>query len=318
MSRLDRRVPFGRRLRASARGLGLLGAYVVRFEAPVLLAVVRGRASDPQQCERLLARLTHRVFTDGLRRAGLTLDTGDGLPLPAPGRPVVLLLRHSGPFNFQLAALLACRVLDRGMLSVGRSLPGFDPAVGLLARRLRVNLIRWNRSGPARAMRALIHHSRNMGPRDALAYFPEGANMTAAGRRRTLALLDGTDPERARWARELRYVMPPVSAGAARVLAQATEADVLVVGHTGLEDLVGGFVDIGYPPPRADDRRIHLTWWHTRAEDVPREPAAAAAWLDGQWAAMDEWIARKRGAPDPGPRAPAPAQKLRRSTPYAP
>ncbi|MEU8892662.1 hypothetical protein [Streptomyces sp. NPDC048442] len=301
------------RVRASVRGLKLLGAYVTRFEAPVLLAVLRGRASDTQECERLLARLTHRVFTEGLRRAGLTLDTGGGLPLPAPDRPVLLLMRHSGPLNFHLAGLLGCHLLGRGLLSVGRTLPGLDPAVGLLVRRLRVDLIRWNRSGPARAMRVLIHHSRDMGLRDVLAYFPEGVNMTAAGRRRSLAALDRADPERARWARKLRHVLPPVSAGAARVLSQATEADVLVVGHTGLEDLVGGVVDIGYPPPPVDDRRIHLTWWHTRAEDVPREPAAAAAWLDGQWAAMDEWIARKRGAPGPAPEeVPAP------DVPYTP
>ncbi|MGW7414884.1 hypothetical protein [Streptomyces sp. NPDC054863] len=303
MNRLHR---LHRHFHASVRGLRLLGAYVARFEVPALLAVLRGRASDTQECERLLARLTHRLFTDGLRRAGLTLDTGDGLPLPAPDRPVVLLLRHAGPLNFQLAALLACHRLDRGLLSVGRSLPGRDPAVGLLVRRLRVDLIRWNRSGPARAMRVLIHHARDMGPGDVLAYFPEGANMTAAGRRRTLAAMDDRDPERACWARQLRHVLPPVSAGAARVLSQAAEADVLVVGHTGLEDLVGGVVDIGCPPPLVDERRIHLTWWHTPAEDVPREPAEAAAWLDGQWAAMDQWIARKRGAPGPGFPATAP------------
>ncbi|MFJ6698285.1 hypothetical protein ACIQM4_19745 [Streptomyces sp. NPDC091272] len=302
------------RLRTAGRALRLLGVYVARFEAPVLRAALRGRASDTHECERLVARLSHRFFTEGLRGAGLALDTADGLPLPASDRPVLLLLRHSGPLNFQLGALLACHVLDRGMLGVGRALPGLDPAVGLLARRLRVDLIRWRAGGPARAMRLLMRHARDLAPCDALAYFPEGANMTAAGRRRALAELAAKDPGRARWADGLRYVLPPVSAGAARVLSLARDADVLVVGHTGLEDLVGALVDIGYPP--VDSRRIHLTWWHTRAEDVPREPAAAAAWLDGQWEAMDRWIAGKRGTPDPDPRpdAPPPPDASRRPT----
>ncbi|WP_433544133.1 hypothetical protein ACQPZG_02750 (plasmid) [Streptomyces sp. CA-294286] len=289
------------RWRAAVRGLRLLGVYVARFEVPVLVAAVRGRARSAPDCGRLLARLSHRLFTDGFRRAGLVLDTSDGLPLPAAGRPVVAFLRHAGPLNFHLAALVACHVLERDLLSVGRSLPGRDPAVGILVRPLKVELIRWDRDGPVRAMRMLIVHSRDLAPREVLAYFPEGVSTTAAARRRVLADLDRTDPARARWARRLRYVLPPVRAGAARVLAQAKDADVLVVAHTGLEDLLGGTVDLGYPP-RADpdDHRVHLAWWHTRAEDVPREPAAAADWLDAQWASTEEWIARKRGVPAEG------------------
>ena len=283
------------RPRAAARGLRLLGVYVAGFELPALVAALRGRTSGARECEQLLTRLVHRLFADGFRRAGLVLDTSDGLPLPAADRPVVMLLRHSGPLNFHLAALLVCHALERGMLSVGRSLPGRDPAVGILTRPLKVELIRWQDNGPVRAMRLLIRHSRDLTPREVLAYFPEGVNMTAAGRRRVLAELDRTDPQRAVWARQLRYVLPPVVAGGARVLGEATGADVLVVGHTGLEDLLGGTVDIGYPPrPDRHDHRVHLTWWHTPAEDVPREPEAAAAWLDARWSAMDEWIAEKR------------------------
>ncbi|MFI5801520.1 hypothetical protein [Streptomyces sp. NPDC051561] len=296
------------RPRAAVRGLRLLGVYVAQFEIPVLLAALRARALGRRdltapESERLLTRLAHRLFTDGFRRAGITLDTSDGLPMPAPGRPVVMFLRHSGPLNFQLGALLVCHLLERSLLSVGRSLPGRDPAVGLLLRPLKVDLIRWEESGPVRAMRLLIRHSRDLTPHEVLAYFPEGVNMTSAGRHRALAALDHADPQRARWARQLRYVLPPVSAGAARVLGEAKDADVLVVGHTGLEDLLAGTVDIGYPP-RADghDHRVHLTWWHTPAEDVPRTPGAAAAWLDGQWTVMDTWIAHKRQAgADAGP-----------------
>ncbi|MFD3513534.1 hypothetical protein [Streptomyces sp. NPDC058657] len=285
------------RPRAAARGLRLLGVYAAGFEVPALVAALRGRTSGAGECEQLLTRLTHRLFTDGFRRAGLRLDTSDGLPLPPADRPVVMFVRHSGPLNFHLVAMLVCRTLERSMLSVGRSLPGRDPAVGILVRPLKVELIPWADSGPVRAMRLLIRHSRGLTPREVLAYFPEGVNMTAAGRRRRLAELARTDPERARWATGLRYVLPPVPAGAARVLAEAGDADVLVVGHTGLEDLLGGAVDPGYPP-RADrrDHRVHLTWWYSHAADVPREPAAAAAWLDARWAEMDEWIATKRGA----------------------
>jgi hypothetical protein len=271
--------------------------YVARFELPALVAALRRRTSGARECEQLLTRLTHRLFTDGLRRAGLCLDTSDGLPLPAADRPVVMFLRHSGPLNFHLGAMLVCRVLERSMLSVGRSLPGRDPAVGILTRPLKVELIRWQDNGPVRAMRLLIRHSRDLTPREVLAYFPEGVNMTAAGRRRVLTELKRTDPRRACWAEQLRYVLPPVGAGAARVLGETRGADVLVVGHTGLEDLLGGAVDIGYPPrPDRHDHRIHLTWWHTPADAVPREPEAAAAWLDARWLAMDEWIAAKREA----------------------
>ncbi|MFK8909224.1 hypothetical protein [Streptomyces sp. YS-3] len=271
--------------------------YLTHFELPALRALLSRRTRDVHAHEQLFCRLSHRLLTAGVEKAGFVLERHNAPPSIEPGRPVVLLVRHSGPFNPQLLALLACHELGRSLISVGRLLPALDPALALLLRPLRVALFRWNRHGPARAMRFLIHHAQRLGPDDVLAYFPEGAHMTAAGRRTALKALHTSDPERAAWARQLRYVLPPVTAGTARVLAQAVDADVVIVGHTGLEDPLGCLTDLGYPS--TGDRRVHLNWWHTPAAAVPREPAAAAAWLDQRWAAMDAWIAHARTLPPP-------------------
>ncbi|MFG3283196.1 hypothetical protein [Streptomyces sp. NPDC048111] len=294
------------RASAAKRCLQLARAYLVHFELPALQAVLTGRARGARAREELLVRLSHRLFTSGLARAGLVLHGSHPAPVLPADRPVIVLVRHAGPFNTQLLALLAGHALGRDLISVGRLLPAGDPAVALLLRPLRVALIRWNRHGPARAMRFLIRQAQALGPRDALAFFPEGAHMSAGRRRAALAALHASDPERALWARRLKHVLPPVSAGAARVIAQAAAADVVIVGHTGLEDPLSCLTDLGYPP--AAGGRVHLAWWHTPAAEVPREPAAIAAWLDRRWAAMDEWIARARlpaGAPvlDPARRS---------------
>ncbi|MEV6553847.1 hypothetical protein AB0M57_34900 [Streptomyces sp. NPDC051597] len=287
--------------------LRLAWVYLVFFELPALRALLSRRARDTRARERLFGHLSHRLLTTGIEKAGFFLEGRHAPPSIEAGRPVVLLVRHSGPFNPQLLALLACHELGRGLISVGRLLPAWDPALAFLLRPPRVALIRWNRHGPARAMRFLIHHAQRLGPDDVLAFFPEGAHMTAARRRTVLATLHRSDPARAAWARDLRHVLPPVPSGAARVLALAVDADVVVVGHTGLEDPLSCLTDLGYPV--TGHRRVHLRWWHTPAADVPREPAAAAAWLDQQWGAMDAWISRVRApaaAPAPG-HVPAPA-----------
>lgn len=299
-----------RRATAVWHCLRLAWVYLLHFELPVLRALLSRQARGGREREALFGRLSHRLFTTGVEKAGFVLEGRRTPPFVELGRPVVLLVRHSGPFNPHLLAL-ACHELGRGLISVGRRLPAWDPALALLLRPPRVALIRWDRHGPARAIRFLIHHAQRLGPDDVLAFFPEGAHMTAARRRAALAALHTSDPARAAWARRLRHVLPPVTAGAARVLAQAVDADVVVLGHTGLEDPLGCLTDLGYPS--TGHRRVHLNWWHTPAADVPREPAAAAAWLDQQWAAMDAWISHVRvrvpaTAPDPG-HVPAAAPK---------
>ncbi|MEU5216583.1 hypothetical protein AB0G79_10340 [Streptomyces sp. NPDC020807] len=279
----------GTRFRAAARSARLAAAYLATFELPTLALALTGRAATRDTALGVFSDHGARLFDVGFRRAGMALDLPDGLPRPDPDRPVVVLLRHAGTLNSHLMFHLVTRVLGRRPVCPGRLRALTDPAVGLLVRPTEARQFYWNEAGRKRALQYVAGSAATLGPAQALAIFPEGTNITARRRARALAELRTRGMrERAEWAAGLRHVLPPQHAGVVTALRKAAEADVLVVGHQGLEDLVGWAYATCCPPRVPSRVRVH--WWHTPAADVPRTPARIADWIDAQWQRMDAWL----------------------------
>jgi hypothetical protein len=76
--------------------------------------------------------------------------------------------------------------------------------------------------------------------------------------------------------------------GPLALLSASPEADVVILGHTGLEsvrslgDLTSGAL-IG--------RRVRVRCLRIRATDVPRQSKEAGDWLYERWRELDEWLA---------------------------
>ncbi|MFB7512731.1 hypothetical protein [Streptomyces sp. NPDC056144] len=289
MPRLSGPPDLGTRSRAAARSARLAVTYLTTFELPALALALTGRAGTRDTALGAFSGLGARLFGDGFRRAGMSLDVPEDLPRPAEDRPVVVLLRHAGTLNSHLLFHLATGVLGRRPVCPGRLRALTDPAVGLLVRPTEARQFYWNEAGRKRALQYVAESAATLTAAQALAVFPEGTNITARRRARALAELRTRGMHaRAEWAAGLRHVLPPQHAGVVTALRKAVDADVLVVGHQGLEDLVGWAYRTCCPPRVPGRVRVH--WWHTPAADVPRTPARIAEWIDAQWERMDAWL----------------------------
>jgi 1-acyl-sn-glycerol-3-phosphate acyltransferase len=218
--------------------------------------------------------------------------------LPAPeslgGRPVLVLARHGGPGDsFAIVELLLSR-LHRRPVIVLKDVLQWDPGLDVVLGRMPACFLPARGSGrdlPGRIAAA----ARGLRERDAMLLFPEGGNWTPRRHRNALARLwaRGRRSAAARAAAN-RHVLPPQPAGVLACLGARPDLEVVVVAHTGLEDLVSA-ADVWRALP-VTGRPMVMRWWQLPAADLPVDPETRADWLDVQWAVVDSWIDARKAA----------------------
>lgn len=281
------------RLRRPAHLVLLGAAYLVLFEVPALVTTVR--PTGPRRHGRF-GWINSLFVRRGFRFAGLTLRHGTPAPVPAPGRPVIVLSRHAGAFNSYLVWYLITDRLGRNPCTVAKPLPVLTPG---LRRVAAGDGVRFIARGPDAAL-SMLDTLRRMAdratPTDALLLYPEGANFTARRRRAALrAHPDAAVPA---------HLLPPMPAGARALCRGQPDADVLILAHTGLEDLL----PVGAAGPAAGTGTVHVAWWRFPAAEVPRGARSFAGWLEDRWRDADAWTHRIRYHPARSVSAPADRQ----------
>jgi 1-acyl-sn-glycerol-3-phosphate acyltransferase len=295
--------PLARRRRVAR--LALFGALYLIVDAGLLVCCTGLWLGRPVRSWRGEGWVdTHAVL---LRRA-LTVLIAAARPLlgfavkveelPAPesltGRPVLVLARHGGPGDsFAIVSLLLSRLRRRPVIVLKDTLR-WDPGLDLVLSRMHSCFLPGRRAGrdlPGRIAAA----ARALGNRDALLLFPEGGNWTPRRHRNAMARL---------WARGRRtaaaraaanpHVLPPQPAGVLACLEARPDFEVVVVAHTGLEDLVSAG-DIWRAVP-VTERPMVMRWWQLPAVDLPVDPELRQDWLDVQWAVVDSWIDARKTA----------------------
>ena len=269
------------------------------------------------------------IYRAAQRACGLSVTvTG---PVPAnPGeagaagdRPLIVLSRHAGPGDSLLLVHYLLSACERRPRVVMKATLQLDPSVDILANRVPNAFLRRARArrGEAKASpgfrtsAADTHRvdqirrlAAGMGPRSALALFPEGGNWTPHRWRRAIVRLRrGGRPDLAGRAAAMPNVLPPHASGALAAIAACPRADVIFVAHTGLDELVS--VRDMWRHLRAD-MTITARWWRVPAEDVPRAAGREdqITWLYDWWERIDGWItAEKAGHPAPGASAREPS-----------
>ena len=121
-----------------------------------------------------------------------------------------------------------------------------------------------------------------------LVIFPEGTYATTRTRRRVLdSLRRRGEHGLLERAERLRHLLPPKPAGTLAMLRGQPEADVVVLGHTGLE----GVADVGgllrNLPLRGP---VRVRAWVHRRHELPSDEEALAAWLQDRWEELDRWV----------------------------
>jgi 1-acyl-sn-glycerol-3-phosphate acyltransferase len=209
--------------------------------------------------------------------------------------PLVVLARHAGPGDSLLLVHLLLREGFRPRVVLRDSLR-WAPVIDVVLHRIPAVFLAPDATAEDRRA-ACADLARGMRPGDALVLFPEGRNFTATRRLRSIARLeeDG-DHAAAERARAMRSVLLPRPGGASAVLAAAPDADVVMVAHTGLEDLSTP-VDLWRGLPM--DASIRAKLWRVPAQDVPRAHADVAPWLHAWWERIDGWISARNGSEGP-------------------
>lgn len=215
----------------------------------------------------------------------------------APPGPLLVFMRHASIADTLLPAVTLAGphgwrlryVLKRELL--------WDPCLDVVGQRLPNVFVRRDGTDSAREVRAVTALAAGLGVRDGVLVYPEGTRVTAAKRAKRLAELAAHGGgERLARAERLRHVLPPRTGGPLALLAAAPAADVLVVAHTGFDD-VTTFVDTLRGALIGEVVRVR--WWRHAAASVPREAADAIAWLDHVWAEVDAWIDARRAESAP-------------------
>jgi 1-acyl-sn-glycerol-3-phosphate acyltransferase len=217
---------------------------------------------------------------------GLGLEI-EGEALGARG-PLLVFPRHASLADVLLpAVLLSARQRLRLRWVMKRELL-VDPCLDVIGGRLPNAFVRRGVGEAERESAAIACLAGTLGARDGVLLYPEGTRFTAAKRARALARIAAAgEPARLARVSPLRHLLPPRSRGPLALLAAAPEADVLVLGHVGFEgaatlrQLFDGSL-VG--------RRIRVRCWRHAAREVPRERAAALAWLDARWLELDAWV----------------------------
>jgi 1-acyl-sn-glycerol-3-phosphate acyltransferase len=223
---------------------------------------------------------------------------------PAPeaylDRPLIVFCRHAGPGDSFLIVHALLDWYDREPRIVLKDTLQWDPAIDIVLNRLPNRFIRSGSPGistagkPGRPPVAQVigELSRRLDGNDALVLFPEGGNFTARRRARAIQRLrrKGLLAEVEK-AEAMRNVLPPRPAGVLAVLANAEQADVVWVAHTGTDHLLS-VADVWAALPM--DIEILMRWWHVPAGGVPTDPEAQIVWLYEWWKEIDHWIAVNR------------------------
>jgi len=226
----------------------------------------------------VLARRAERLL--GLRFE-LEAGAADALT-PVPGG---VLCRHVNIVDASLPTLLYQRLggATRGVIMAEMLAdPGFDL---IYARTGSVFIPRDN--GPE-AIASVTRLGTANDARCATVIFPEGRLFRPDRRERALSRLQAENPVRFERLSTLRHVLPPRPGGVVALL-DTIPGDVVVIAHAGL-DRYPSFAALARAVPLAEPIRV-VAWRIGRAA-IPVGVEERIAWLDRQWCAVDDWVAR--------------------------
>ncbi|MCP3854135.1 MAG: hypothetical protein GY698_05285 [Actinomycetia bacterium] len=221
------------------------------------------------------------------RLLGIRFEFVDGAQQPPPG-PIIVASRHSSMPDavFPVLWLLGSDHITETRYVLKRELR-FEPAIDIVGHRVNSHFV--TRGGPDSdteldAITALIEDLPDYA---AAVIFPEGTYATEARRRRVLERLTTLDHEAAEHVRSLRHLLPARYRGIFRMIDAAPHANVVFLGHVGLDHLSSIPKLWGAIPFRES---IQVRTWICRHEDIPADPDARAQWLRDQWSMLDTWI----------------------------
>ena len=317
--------------RAPAARLGLLAALYLVLNAGLLVGCaalwvahpVAGRR-DRQRWQQAHTTLLRWVLSRLRRAAGpllgfrVRLEEPPGAGRMDPG-PLLILARHAGPGDsFTLVDLLLSRYHRTPRIVLKDTLQ-WDPGLDVILNRLGACFLPPNAGAGEALPERLADLARDLHSGDAMLIFPEGRNWTPRRYQRAITRLRrhayrpgaasrraAADRQAAADAEQNPNVLPPRPGGVLAALAARPDLGIVVIAHTGLDDLVTP-AQVWQALPLYE-RPMTIRWWTAPPGTVPRGPAEQYQWLRVQWALVDSWIGARKaqsGLPDAAEAPPA-------------
>lgn len=237
----------------------------------------------------LAQTVTWLFFREAERVAGLTIATEGPTPDAFPGRGLIVCCRHAGPADSVTLLHALMHWYRREPRVVLKDTLNWEPGVSVLLNRIPARFISPN-PGSGQDFESQIRDlSTDLDHNDALVIFPEGGNFTPQRRQRAIDRLRKLGLERmAERAEGMIHVLAPRPGGVIAALDGAPDADVLLVGHTGLDHIfTAGDVWREFPM----DTEIVMRWWHVPRAEIPEGREQRIEWLFEWWEHIDRWIA---------------------------
>ena len=254
----------------------------------------------------LMERFLGRLYGAAVSTLGLRIEVHEpeltaGEQAARLARPVIVLSRHAGPGDSLLLVHHLLTVYHRRPRIVMKAALQLDPGLDVVSNRVPNVFIRPQRTGERIYTQEISRLAAGLGPDGALVIFPEGGNWTPGRWRRGIQRLERQGrADLADRARDMPHLLPPRTGGVLAALAACPGADVIFVGHAGLDQLAS-VADVWRSLPM--DHVVEARWWRVPADEVPRSAGhdAQVRWLYDWWARIDAWISQN--TPQPG-RAP--------------
>lgn len=296
--------PFGSGRMRAPRVLWVVAVYAA-LEATMLLILLalwlasgagwKVRSPRFQRAHYVLAgRFLAALFHQARWALRLRIEVvGPHPDIATPGRPELVLARHAGPGDSLIITHALVNWYAREPRIVLKHTLQWDPVVDVLLNRLPNRFI--SPGSPARPGVSLEDQiatlATGLDSDDVFLIFPEGGNFTPGRRLRAIDRLRRLGlVEWAARAERMRHVLAPQPGGVLAALDAAPEAGIVLVGHTGFEEL-DSVADIWRGLPL--DQTLTLRWWAVQPGEVPAERDARIGWLYDRWAEIDTWIAEQ-------------------------
>jgi 1-acyl-sn-glycerol-3-phosphate acyltransferase len=153
------------------------------------------------------------------------------------------------------------------------------------------NFVRRASGDPAVEVANLRTLADDLGPGEGVVIYPEGTRHTDEKLARAQAVIAERQPDIAPLANKLRHLLPPRLGGPLALLDEARQADVVILGHVGLDGFeyirdiwAGGLVGT----------TVKVRFWRFPAADVPTSDDDRVRWLYERWQELDDWIGDQR------------------------
>lgn len=240
-------------------------------------------------------RTAQTLFTTGLYRLGerlfsLRTQTEGTLP-PPDSPPLIVFIRHCSTADTVLPVLLLAPLGYRVRYVLKRELL-LDPCLDIVGLRLRNYFVARGGKETEEDLRGVLDLAADLSHRDALVIYPEGTRFSPSKRRRILERLRQHEPaDSYALAESLTNTLPPLLRGPLTLLRQNPGADLLLIGHVGL-DAAGSLAELLRGDLFGQTVRIHTE--HIPFAKLPTDPEEQRALLATKWRDIDAFVSRFR------------------------